>query len=72
MSQFSLRVYARRQSTDSVGELRRHISLEAQGPREAEQEARRYLSQLDWETQFAALLADDESQFLRFWLNEQM
>jgi hypothetical protein len=72
MTQFSLRVYLRRRPTENVGQLCKQIPLNARGPREAEFEAKQHLKELDWKTQFAALLADDEAQYLRFWLNDQM
>ena len=70
MPKCSLRIYRRRSPTENVGQLIKLISLSAQSAPDAEIEAQKHLSGIDWKTAFAALLADDDAKFIKFWMNE--
>jgi hypothetical protein len=72
MAQYSLRIYLRRRATDNVGELSKVVQLRARGPNEAQLEARDHLHNIDWNAHFAALFADEEATYIRFWVDDRL
>lgn len=69
MTQYSFRRFRRREPTDNLGELDQSVRLKAQGPREAELEAQRHLGEINWHSQFAAIFDEQNSQYIKFWLD---
>ena len=66
MALYTLKIYRRRKSAETIGWLDEHIELEADDSDAARHEASGKLSDVNWDTHFAGL-EGDHGKFVIFW-----